>query len=515
MGAEKTPWEVVLDHVDFPTEINGLPFIPEPKQIEVINQRALNQDAAGVGIRVLADAAGLWLDMGTGKTFVSTAIALYWMIMGCGACVVIMPPNLLIQWQKWLRLIKYKETGQPLDVVLYAGLPAKRKLLSLDADFVLVGVHIFKRDFTRFSNFFYDRPFTLLVDEATFIANINSANHEAVFDFGLGRPKQLLSGTPANAPLDAYGLIKFTAPGTYLNFVTFRNLHVEKVDDYDRPTEWKNLGLLHDNLLKNSTRILYEDMYPGEPRPLFDVVYYDLSEEHQKLYRRLAEEQLLELPDGGKIDATTVHRLRHALGQIVLNQGHFCGDPSKGSVGLDMIEERLHALQGGKMVVFAHYKMTIANIVKRFQRYGAVGYNSEVSDKQKEKNKERFIEDRDCKLIAIQYVSGGKGLDGLQHVSHTALCAEPCRQPRDFHQAIRRLRRRGQRKRVHVLLPIARGTVQVKGFNALLDNDTLINQVVRNAIDLRKEIYGEDQPELRINVDYDWEPDPEDGPPAF
>lgn len=37
---------------------------------------------------------------------------------------------------------------------------------------------------------------------------------------------------------------------------------------------------------------------------------------HLKLYRKLAEEELLKLPDGGKIDATQATKLVHALGQI-------------------------------------------------------------------------------------------------------------------------------------------------------------------------------------------------------
>ena len=41
------------------------------------------------------------------------------------------------------------------------------------------------------------------------------------------------------------------------------------------------------------------------------------------------------------------------------------------------------------------------------------------------------------------------------------------------------------------MLAIAKGTVQVRGFKALLDNDELINQVVRNTTDLRKIIYGD------------------------
>jgi hypothetical protein len=67
---------------------------------------------------------------------------------------------------------------------------------------------------------------------------------------------------------------------------------------------------------------------------------------------------------------------------------------------------------------------------------------------------------------------------------------EPCTAPRDFHQAVARLKRTGQRYKVMVMIAIANGTLQRDKFKSLLDNDTLINKVVRNAVELRALIYG-------------------------
>jgi len=470
-----TPWETVLDFYRFPERIGAIPFVPEPLQIESINELAEKNEA------------GIWLDMGTGKTFVSTACALFHRATTGCRCVVIMPPLLIRQWARWLRLI-----SPALDIVEYRGNPKQRKALSLDADFVLVGVQIFKRDYDRFVAYFNGTNYCGIVDEATFVANINSANHEAVFEFLVGRPKFLLTGTPANNPADTYGLMKFTAPGVYRSKKHFENIHVEEFDFYDKPKEWKLLDVMNTNLMINSKRVLYQDMYSDIENPLYDPIQYDLDDDHTKLYRKLATEEMLKLDDGGKIEATSANKLRHALGQIVCNWGHFAGDPSKTSAAVEMIEEKLHALGSAKLVVFAHYKMTVRGLVGKLGKFGAVSVNSEVSEKQKDLNVQRFIDDPTCRVIVIQYVSGGKGLDGLQHACHTVLCIEPCQQPRDFHQAIARVQRRGQRFKVHVMLPVARGTLQVRGFRTLIENDTLINKVVRNAIDLRREIFGED-----------------------
>lgn len=464
-----TPYETVLASYRFPEYI-----IEHPLQVETINELApLNN-------------SGEWLSMGCGKTLVSTACALYSMLTNGGMCLVIMPPNLLTQWAVWLESIRPR-----LSICVYRGTPAERKRLHFNHQFVLVGIQIFKRDFARFEEHYTDRRFVTIVDEATMLSGIESNTHHKVLELCVGQQQILLSGTPANKPTDAYGLLKFTAPGTYRNLKHFENTHVDEKDFFDQVTRYKNLDLLHKNLLINSKRILLEDMFSETEDPLFIPINYELDPKHYKLYRKLAEEELLALPDGSKIDGTTANRLRHALGQIIVNHGHFSGDPADTSEAVKLIEEKLFELGQAKLVVFADYRLTVAVLTEKLKKYGAVPYNGAISDAQKERNKQLFINSPSCRVIVIQFVSGGKGLDGLQHVCHHAMFIEPCLQPRDFHQCVARLRRIGQKYRVLVMLAIAKGTTQVRGFKNLLANDELINQVVRNTADLRKLIYGE------------------------
>jgi superfamily II DNA/RNA helicase len=232
-------------------------------------------------------------------------------------------------------------------------------------------------------------------------------------------------------------------------------------------------------------------MYSDIEEPLMVPIEYDLEPAHYRLYTELAENELLKLPDGGKIEATTANKLRHALGQIIVNWGHFAGDPAKESAPIELVKEKLEELGGKKLVIFADYKLTVRCLVEKLAEHGAVAINSEVSDTQKERNIQRFINDPTCRVIVIQFISGGKGLDGLQHVCHHCLFIEPCQQPRDFWQAVARLKRTGQKNRVMVMLPIANKTVQRRGFKNLLENDTLVNQVVRNKSELRALIYGD------------------------
>lgn len=462
-----TPLEVVQQVYTFPFDS----FFPE--QVETINDLGALQKS------------GHWLDVGVGKTFTSTACALYHHIIEGSATVVIMPPVLIRQWARWLAKIKPSPS-----VVEWRGTPTERRKLSLDRQFVLVGIQMFKKDYERFTEFFKDRSYAVIIDEANALANIDSDQHEKVYEFSVGHPAILLTGTPVGNPMHVYGLTKFTAPGVYRNFIQFCALHVEERDFFNNPSKFCNLDVLGENIMKNAKRFLFSDVYRDVDEPLFIPINYDLEPKHLALYRKLASEQLLKLPEGGKIDATTAGKLLHALGQIVVNHSHFSGDDKDTSAAVDVVQETLDELGDGKVIVFSFYRLTTALLCKHFKKYGAVAIAGDVGPKQKDKNRDRFVDDPKCQLIVIQFASGGFGLDGLQHVCNDALFIEPCQQPSVFAQCVGRLKRTGQTKRVRIRCAIAEGTLHVRQFKALLDKDQVVNQIIRNGTDLRDMIYG-------------------------
>lgn len=472
-----TPLETILQHFSLPKELYGQPFELHPLQVEAVNRVA---DWPNVG---------LFLDTGTGKTVVEILLSLYRLISGAETAIIIMPPTLVTQWGKWLARVK-RVDGSDLKVVEYVGTPTVRKGLSLQADFVLVGIQIFKLDYDRFVKHFKGRKYHVAIDEATMLSNINTDSHEKVFDFCQGVTQDLLTGTPVSNPEDAYGILKFTYPGCYRSKRAFENVHVTSYDFWGKPSVWENLDILKKNLETNTVRVLFEDMYPDAEQPLFIALPYTLDKAHIKLYRELAEVKLLEVEDEQKIDAVQAGKLTHALGQIILNYGHFAGDEKKKSRTLDVIEQRIKEINS-KVVVFANYRMSIGLLLRHFEHYRAVAVNGDVNDKQKQAAVSRFVEDPACKVIVIHPKSGGFGLDGLQHVSHHIIFAEPVQSPSVFHQCVARLKRTGQRKRVAVTLLSAEGTVQNRAVQNLIKNDTIAGQVIDNAISLRAAVFGQ------------------------
>lgn len=479
-----TPHDLVLQHYDFP-------FPLYPFQIEAVN--------------VLAPLprTGLYLEPGLGKTVVATMCALYKQLQGVEIILALMPPLLVTQWGRWLSRITHKD-GTPLRVTLYQGTPAQRRLASLDADFVLMGTQVFKRDFCsrkkdihdvwhyRVNSPANDKKVHVLLDEAHSIKSVESYIYHAYCDLVEGGSHQLLTGTPLNVPTDAYAYIRLVSPGIYRNLLHFNEVHVVSEDIFHKPCEFTNLDLLSENLLVNSVRKTKEDVLLDLPECVVADIEYDLDRKHYELYKRLASEKMLHLKDGEKLDATQVTALYHALGQIVCQWHHFGQDEGLKSRAYYLIEEILEELGNKKLIVFSNYQRTNAEIVRRFKCPGIWG---EIPPKQKQRNLNQFLDDDKCRLIAMHPVAAGQGVDGCQHVCTDVLYVEPPITPSHWVQSLSRVHREGQRKSVTVRMGVARGTLQRHIVNQLTDKEQLImpvqgSKAYLTSVEVRNIVFG-------------------------
>ena len=453
----------------------ALPFLPYPDQEEAINFLAP------------LDRQGHYLDVGTGKTLTSTVCALY-KLQGEGRkTLVLVPPILMVMWKRWLEKIG------GITVQVYSGTPAKRKEIIFHADFIVMSIYIFKRDWDSIVDRCGGNIWNVAVDEAVSIKNCGSDNHKAVHAFvsNLNATLMLLTGTPLTTPIDGYAYVKLIAPGTYRNLNQFENFHVASRDYFKKIDGWRHLDVLAENMRKNARRILKGDVLHNLPEVTITKVPYNLEPAHYALYKKLATEELLELESGGKIDATTVSALYHALGQIVLNYGYFAEDESKVASGIELVEEILEELgPNGKLVVFANYRLSNRLLIEKLAKYNAVAVFGDVTQAQQNKNVDRFIEDPECRVFIGQPQSAGSGLDRLQHVCSDMIFLEPPQTPSQLEQCIARLHRNGQRNGVHVRMAVAEGTLQIMRIQSLLEKEVLISKVIRTPGMLRASVFG-------------------------
>lgn len=467
-----SPYALVKEHFELPFELY-------PFQQEDVNALAP------------LTASGEWADPGLGKTAISTACAFFKMALNeARQVVVLMPPILDRTWRNWLAKLRRRD-GRPITVLSYRGTPKERAKMKFDTDFILMSVQIFKKDYDRIVRELGTRRLHVILDEAHVVKNVGSDNYKYYRDFVAGQSHQMLSGTPLTTPMDGYAYVKLLAPSVYRNLAQFKRIHIESENFFGQPETWQNLDLLRENMSINASFRRKEDLLLDLPPKIVNPIEYDLDKQHLALYRKLVDEQLLALPDGKKIDVTQVTALRHALGQVVLSWGHFAGDDSKVPKGLDLVEEVMDEIGDAKLVVFANYRRSNAAIVKHFaDKYGAVGVWGDVSPKDKERNLARFLDDPKCRMITLQPISAGIGIDGLQEVSSDCLFLEPPITPKDYNQALSRLWRDGQRKVTNVRLAVAHGTLQVKDVERLVEKEELVNPLQYSKAELRAALLG-------------------------
>lgn len=471
---QKMPYDTVREAFDFP-------FSLRPYQVSNLDP-LFNLDRVG-----------LYWEAGSGKT----AGATHWMIhkaldVGVKRWVLLMPPILLEQWAGWLRAIKGKSTGLPLSVTIYRGTPKQRRTLDLRVDFILMSYDILKNDYAHLINHLEDCEFGVMADEAHAVKNIESQTHKAVKHLSEGRPLALLTGTPLTSPADAYAYVKLLAPSVYTSKRQFERLHVEEVDDYNKVTKWRNLDLLHSNMRINTTRVIRREVRSELPPITYTPIVYELDPAHAKLYNQIAEERLVEFENGHEIDAISTQALYSALQQVVINWGEFAGDDSRKPAALELIDEVMSELgPQGKLVVVANFIRTnryLLNVLG--PKYGATAVYGEVSPSNKQRAITRFVEDPHCRVILVQPKSAGFGVDGLQHVCSDMLFLEAPTTAPPFHQTAARLDRDGQENPVNCRVGIASGTVQVRMFKKLLDNDETVNAIQGGYKDLKEAIFG-------------------------
>ena len=459
-------YEVLENHLKLPFEL-------APLQTEDIDKAAWSE-------RFL-----FAYEVGVGKTVVSTVVATMW---NTDHTVIVVPPILNDQWKIWLQSV-----GQP-DVCIYEG--TKRTTDMLNHRWVVMSHAIFRNDFTKILHFFAGKDVSLIVDEAQALKSVSSKLFRCANQFiGQRRKLLLLTGTPTSKPQDTYSYIKLKTPSIYRSMAHWESLHVAERDIFGSVSKFKNIKLLRSNFELQAVQRTKEEVFGFNLDPIYQPIKYKLSAKHQKLYERLAEEQLLLLPNGDKIDATTSQRLRNALQQIVVNLADYSGKPDDRSTAYDLIDQTIEEVdpmdkKKSKLAIWTNYKKTTKAVTEYLQaKFGEQAVVAAYGDSDSKAAVKAIMEDEDCRILVVHPRSGGVGLN-LQHVCWENLLLETPTSPIEVRQLIGRTSRVGAKHKATFRIGQAIGTMQAGLFEALLSNDDVVSKVEWDKKSLRDEIFG-------------------------
>jgi len=431
-------------------------------------------------------------DVGLGKTVVSTAVALIHALAGeIDQVIVIMPPVLIDQWEEWILKLSILNGGD-ITVTKYKGTPAQRKKLDMNADFILMSMQIMKRDYHQLKSFFGNRRVEIIIDEATSIRRPGTDNFKKTKQFSDGNNLQLLSGTPIDNPMHAYGFIKLITPNIYRNMGQFKNVHVAKYDFWNKPCGFCNLDLLNENLMIQAVQRNAEDCL-NLPEITYMPIYYELSKKHYKLYQTMLEEQLLVLEDK-VIDVTDTTRLYHQSQQLVMSPQKFSDDKIIPN-GYQVVDSVLNEMAGSKkLIIFSNYRLTNEQVYEYLRRKGRkpVLIYGGLGDAERSRRMKLFLHGTksECDCLVGSSESVGVGLN-LQNASSTVLFMETPRTSSKVIQALGRIHREGQEGKCIAIFAVAKKTIQETVQRRVVDNDDLVQEVFPTPKKLREMVYGD------------------------
>jgi SNF2 family DNA or RNA helicase len=453
-----------------------LPFPPYQFQNDAVNSLAPCKFSA------------IWSDPGTGKTLMSSMLALLAGLDGrADQIITLVPPLLISQWSRWL-------TSLGVNTLAYRGSPKWRAGQDFAAwDAIVLSYQIFKRDHARLMKEFAGVKAFVIIDEAAEIKNVRTLVYKATRDFCRlpNKTGVMLSGTPVSNPTNAYSYITIKSPGIYRSYTQFAAVHITSVDPWGEPTGFSYLELLAENLMLNAVRVRADDVLEL-PEIQYVPVEYDLEPKHLKLYNQLVEEQLLVLEDGAVIDAVTAQRLYHSCQRLILM-------PANGikPEAFDIVRQLVNELDipdsGEKLVVFTNYTDSnnqVFEYLKKLPGVNPVQAFGGLSPKQSQDNLQKFLNDPSLNVLVGHPRTVGVGVDSMQHVCRAICFLELPLTGAHFLQCIARIHRQGQKKRCVVKLAIANGTIQKLIARRIVQKEDVVQKVVPSKETLRAALTG-------------------------
>lgn len=242
------------------------------------------------------------------------------------------------------------------------------------------------------------------------------------------RVRRILTGTAvSNSPLAAYSqfeLLDDHALG-FENFADFEGHFAYYVQErtkggrsYERLDHYRNLDDLQGRMARWASVVLREDV-DDMPDLVMDERTVVLPEAQMKAYRTLLKEMILELEDGGEVEAidggARLVKLQQMLGGFVVDV-----DGQVRELVSDEENPRLQAMldevrsSDGKAIVWCKYREDIRRVVRALAAEGirCVEYHGAVHSQAKRQQAiDDFNNDPSVRVFVGQPKAGGQGLD--------------------------------------------------------------------------------------------------------
>ena len=209
------------------------------------------------------------------------------------------------------------------------------------------------------------------------------------------------------------------------------------------------------------------------PESVFVKLPYTLEPAHKKLYGKVADGLLTDLPDD--VSELAVDALFATLQRVVLCPSEFGLTSVKPPI-FDILDQYLDQIdEDDKMIVYTRHVMVSKMLHEHYPQ--SVAVFGGVTNTRKKENIRAF-KTGNAELMIANLDSLSKG-QNLQVANHTVFAELPFRSD-VMTQACGRTARQGQLKTCFFYLPYAKGTIQEQIYKRLIANDMDLKNFNRN-----------------------------------
>ena len=397
-------------------------------------------------------------DMGLGKTLQTVALLASVYSRPLNASLVVVPKSLLHNWKNELR-----KFAPQLKIYIHAGnrrsKPEQIEELFNACQVIITSYGIVRTDVEYLAKYAF---YYLILDESQYIKNSGSVIYRSVKQLS-STHRLSLTGTPVeNSLTDLWAQFNFINPDLLGNLSAFKNNYLHKISKEKNERAQKNLQrLIHPFLLRRTK----EEVTPELPPLSQEIVYCDMTEEQEKVYieeknsirNNLLEDRKLFVKNGF-IALQSLMRLRLLSNHPVMTYPQYHGDSGKFDQVMLYFEDI--KANGHKVLIFSSFVKSLEIIAESFAERGWKYAMLTGKTEKREKEIDRFNQDKDVNAFLISLKAGGTGLN-LTEADYVFII-DPWWNPAAEMQAVSRAHRIGQDKKVMVYRFISSRSIEEK-----------------------------------------------------
>lgn len=267
-------------------------------------------------------------------------------------------------------------------------------------------------------------------DESHNIKTASSGRTESAWTLGnLAEYRRILTGTPISRNIaDAWAQFMFLDPRIlgHNTLTSFTNRFCVKAGfDNKQIVDQKNTEEFYRLIAPHSYRATKEELLDLPPKIYVDRPY-EIDDKTKRHYDELKNTYMTQLDDGTLFDVNSALVAALRLQQIICGYLPSEDEEELYPISNQRIEEMMEIVRQvtGPVIIWARFtediRRIMATLEAEFGKGCAVDYYGGTKEKQKELNKQAFI-DRKARFFVSNQAAGGTGLDGLQGIAFNVI----------------------------------------------------------------------------------------------